>query len=426
MLLSLRLNNCFVFDKEVEFSMRANMHYRKFQSNVFKINNNNVLKSSIIFGPNNSGKTNFVHALKAVRDILLNKKNTLMPNLFSNNNICQFEIAFLSDGIEYIFTIKYDVVSKEYIYEKYSKVVYDKHKNKKIVDIIIRDSEHGIYFCDNHELIAAMRVSAKNNILMYLLDTKQFEILDSIKQKAITFASKIDVLDMNNIPINKTIEMLKSSSSSKQKIVNFILNADLSLEDYKYLGDDELEINLSHNSKYEGDFKPQEVALELSSSLIEKLHLCSVYKGIPVPSMIFDSTGTKKMASIASYVIDALENGKILVVDELDNSLHFRLTRAIISLFNNELNTRAQLIATVHDISLLDCQKLFRKEQIWFSHKDEDDAYLYSLSDFTSEKDKIRDTTDLLEKYKQGVFGALPEPDLFESLLEVSERGQNA
>ena len=71
--------------------------------------------------------------------------------------------------------------------------------------------------------------------------------------------------------------------------------------------------------------------------------------------------------------------------------------------------------------SLLDCQTLFRKEQIWFTHKDQENAYLYSLADFTAEKDGVRDTSDLIEKYRKGVFGALPEPDLFQSLLEVRE-----
>ncbi len=127
------------------------------------------------------------------------------------------------------------------------------------------------------------------------------------------------------------------------------------------------------------------------------------------------------MAALASYVIGALKEGRILVVDELDNSLHFRLTRAIISLFNNELNENAQLIATAHDISLLDCNSLFRKEQIWFTHKDKERAYLYSLSDFTASESKTRGTSDLVAKYRAGVFGALPEPDLFDTLLEVSQ-----
>ena len=109
-----------------------------------------------------------------------------------------------------------------------------------------------------------------------------------IKDIITSFAKKIDIVDMNNIPMKKTIEMLKISD-----------------------------------------------------------------KGLTVPSLTFDSTGTKKMVCLASYVIDALENGRILVVDELDNSLHFKLVRAIIAMFNNELNTKAQLICTVHDINLL-------------------------------------------------------------------------
>lgn len=184
---------------------------------------------------------------------------------------------------------------------------------------------------------------------------------------------------------------------------------------------DELKIEIKSGSGT--DLSPQENSLKESAPLVETLHLTSVYNGISVHSILFDSTGTKKMAAIASYVIDALEQGRILVIDELDNSLHFKLTRGILSLFNNELNQTAQLLCTVHDITLLDCQRLFRKERIWFAHKDKDAAYLYSLSDFTSERDRARDTSDLIEKYKSGVFGALPEPDLFQSLLEVREDG---
>ena len=137
-----------------------------------------------------------------------------------------------------------------------------------------------------------------------------------------------------------------------------------------------------------------------------------------MPSLLFDSTGTKKIAALASYVIEALEQGKILVIDELDSSIHFKLTRAIVAMFNNELNESAQMIFTVHDINLMDCKRMFRKEQIWFVHKDEEGVYVYSLADFTAE-DGIRDTTDIIEKYKKGVLGALPDPELSNSLLSI-------
>lgn len=108
----------------------------------------------------------------------------------------------------------------------------------------------------------------------------------------------------------------------------------------------------------------------------------------------------------------------MLVIDELDSSLHFKLTRAIVALFNNELNKNAQLIFTAHDATLLDCKKLFRKDQIWFASKDTDNEYLYSLADFTAKEDKIRSETDLFDKYNSGVLGAIPEPDLISILLD--------
>ena len=420
MLTSLKINNCYIYNNEIEFSMRANMHYKRFSSNVINVNNINVLKTAMIIGPNNSGKTNFIRVLSAIKGIMLNQKQRLNKNLFVDNPICGFEIGFLEEQKEYVFEVKYNSKTQEYIYEKFSIISYDTYKNKKCEDLFIRDTENENYACCDSALSLAMKVSAKNNILIHLLDVSQFPLLLKAKSTITSFASKIDILNMNNIPIKKTIEMLKMPNDTKQKVVNFILNSDLSLDDYRYLTDDELKLKIKINENEE-EMKPQENALSVSASFMEMLHLSSVYKGIAVPSIVFDSTGTKKIAAIASYVIDALEKGRILIVDELDNSLHFRLTRAIIALFNNDLNTKAQLICTVHDVSLLDCQKLFRKEQIWFAHKDRENAYLYSLANFTSEKDKIRDTTALIEKYKLGMFGALPEPDLFKSLIEVQE-----
>ena len=420
MLLLLKVNNCLIYNTEVEFSMRANMHYKRFPSNVAKVYGVNALKTAVLIGPNNSGKTNFVHIIETLKEIILGKGAVLNGNLFSNNPVVEISISFLEGGFENLFEVKYDVSKKEYVYERFAQIQRDEYKNIKTVDLLLRDNLNKKYYSEDEGLAFAMKVAARNNILIYLIDTEKFPSLKKIKELLIAFASKIDVVNMNNIPIKKTIDMLKASDEDHQKIANFVLNADLYLEDYKYLSDDEIKIVLKMQN--DGDAKPQENALSAVAPLTEMLHLASVYKGVMVPSILFDSTGTKKMAALASYVIEALENGRILVIDELDNSLHFRLTRAIIALFNNELNRNAQLIATVHDVSLLDCQTLFRKEQIWFTHKDQENAYLYSLAEFTAEKTGVRDTSDLIEKYRKGVFGALPEPDLFQTLLEVKHR----
>ncbi|WP_028516962.1 AAA family ATPase [Ruminococcus flavefaciens] len=429
MLISLKVNNCFIYNTETEFTMRSDMRNKHFPSNVVSINSTNVLKSAIIMGPNNVGKTNFIKCINAIRGIMLNEGTVMTTNIFTDNTVSEFAITFCDNEYEYCFELKYDFPKNDYIYEKFSKITYDVHKNRKETVILLRDTKNKEYVCNTfHEeekqaVISAMKFTAKNNILIYLLDTSQFSVLTEIKDIITSFAKKIDIVDMNNIPMKKTIEMLKMSDKKTKRIVNFILNADLYLENYQFLNDDEFKKSMMGKFASFSESNPQEKVLQSSSSFMDQLHLFSTYKGLTVPSIVFDSTGTKKIACLASYVIEALESGHILVVDELDNSLHFKLVRAIIAMFNNELNTKAQLICTVHDVTLLDCQKLFRKEQIWFAHKDMDNAYLYSLSEFTAEKDGVRDTSDLIEKYKRGVFGALPEPDLFESLLEVQNNG---
>ena len=417
MLLYLKLNNYTIYNQEVEFSMRANMHYSRFPSNVASVDGVHVLKTAVLLGPNNTGKTNFVRAIAMMKAIMLNQSPSIVPNIFSGSAIVEASISFLESGKEYVLDIKYDAEHKEYIYERFVEIHRDKHKNVCAHVLLLRDIQGKDFKADDEGLVPVMNVAARNNLLIYLLDTESFSTLRKIREAVIAFASKIDIVDMNNIPIKKTIDMLKLSDEDSQRIAKFVLNADLSLDDFRYAGDDEVRIVFQGVNTEKSS--PQENALQQAAPLTEMLHLVSVYHGVPVPSILFDSTGTKKMAALASYVIGALKEGRILVVDELDNSLHFRLTRAIISLFNNELNGNAQLIATAHDISLLDCNSLFRKEQIWFTHKDKERAYLYSLSDFTASESKTRGTSDLVAKYRAGVFGALPEPDLFDSLLEV-------
>lgn len=119
------------------------------------------------------------------------------------------------------------------------------------------------------------------------------------------------------------------------------------MDNFEYVDMDKIQLKNG-----EGDEKPDEKVLDIPENIMDQIRLVSTYKGIHVPSMMFDSTGTKKIAAIASYVIEALEQGRILVVDELDSSIHFKLTRAIVAMFNNELNTSAQMIFTVHDIIL--------------------------------------------------------------------------
>ncbi len=112
--------------------------------------------------------------------------------------------------------------------------------------------------------------------------------------------------------------------------------------------------------------------------------------------------------ALSVLIIDTLINGKILIIDELDSSLHTELVKSIVMLFNSkETNpNNAQLIFTTHDTNLLN-QKFFRRDQIWFTEKDIYGATdLYSLVEYG--KGKTRDDLELAKNYRKGKFGAIP------------------
>ena len=413
MIIELRVKNCFSFEDQIVFSMKADMRNKKFASNVHRENNFNILKTAGIYGPNNAGKTCLVKCFNAIKKILLNKKPNLMPNLFSKNSVCELGITFLAEGREFSYDLHYDAQKEEFLYEKFSEIQKDQYGNEKEILWLEKDTVNQKYSCIDQDVLLMIPLMSSNNLLFYVIDASKFEHLEKMKKIIVEFAQKIDILNMNNIPMKKTIELMKNKGDLQKKVVEFIKNADLYMDNFEYVDMDQIKID----DRTENE-KPDEEVLNMREKLMEQIRLVSTYKGVKVPSLIFDSTGTKKIAALASYIIEGLENGRILIVDELDSSIHFKITRAIVAMFNNELNTNAQMIFTVHDINLMDCKRMFRKEQIWFVHKDQDRVYVYSLADFTAQQG-VRDTTDIMEKYRKGALGALPDPELINSLLDI-------
>lgn len=413
MIIELRIKNCFSFENQIVFSMKADMRNKKFASNVHRENNFNILKTAGIYGPNNAGKTCLVKCFNAIKKILLNKKPNLMPNLFSKNSVCELGITFLVEGREFSYDLHYDAQKEEFLYEKFSEIQKDQYGNEKEILWLEKDTVNQRYSCIDQDVLLMIPLMSSNNLLCYVIDASKFEHLEKMKKIIVEFAQKIDILNMNNIPMKKTIELMKNKGDLQKKVVEFIKNADLYMDNFEYVDMDQIKID----DRTENE-KPDEEVLNMREKLMEQIRLVSTYKGVKVPSLIFDSTGTKKIAALASYIIEGLENGRILIVDELDSSIHFKITRAIVAMFNNELNTNAQMIFTVHDINLMDCKRMFRKEQIWFVHKDQDGVYVYSLADFTAQQG-VRDTTDIMEKYRKGALGALPDPELINSLLDI-------
>ena len=188
----------------------------------------------------------------------------------------------------------------------------------------------------------------------------------------------------------------------KEDFIRLIRNSDTNIKDVRISKD----INREKFS-----YVPKEVA--------EYLRLESTYEKngqkISFPSILVDSLGTKKLIVYASYILKALKENYVLVIDELDSSWHTVLTRNIFALFNSVSNTSSQLIASSHDLLLLDDENMFRRDQIWFTYKDIESIYFYSLNDFRAEAGK---KSNALTNYLKGKYGALPYPEIGDLMNE--------
>jgi len=118
-----------------------------------------------------------------------------------------------------------------------------------------------------------------------------------------------------------------------------------------------------------------------------------------------ESEGTQKLFALAGILFDTLNKGSVLFIDEFDASLHPLMSHAIVELFNSSQTNpnNAQLIFMTHDTNLLS-NKLFRRDQIWFTEKNKYGATdLYSLAEY-----KVRNDASFEKDYIQGRYGAIP------------------
>ena len=123
-------------------------------------------------------------------------------------------------------------------------------------------------------------------------------------------------------------------------------------------------------------------------------------------SLAEESLGTQQLFFLAPLLRQTFEKGKVLVVDEIDRSLHPFIVKFLVNLFRNpKINTNgAQLIFTTHETTLLSLDT-FRKDQVYFTEKDAETGVtdLYSLDEFS-----VRKTDNIGKGYLLGRYGAIP------------------
>ena len=147
------------------------------------------------------------------------------------------------------------------------------------------------------------------------------------------------------------------------------------------------------------------MTLKVEDVVQDHMQIKTYHKSNPHVAFDFiteESQGTIKLFFIMLTLLDVIKNNKILLIDEIEESLHPKIIEYIFNLFR--AGEKAQLLCTTHNTQFLDLKKL-RKDQIYFSNKNSSGATdLYSLYDYSD----FRDTMDLEKAYLQGRFDAVP------------------
>ena len=124
-----------------------------------------------------------------------------MPNIFTESDVCELGVTFMASGRKFSYDFKYDAEKEEYIYESFSEIFKDQYNNEKEACWLKKDTVSEVYKCIDESVQNMISVVSKNNLLCYVVDTSKFEHINEMKQILVGFAEKIDIINMNNVPM---------------------------------------------------------------------------------------------------------------------------------------------------------------------------------------------------------------------------------
>ena len=409
MLIRFSFKNFKSFKDETVLDMEATS-LKEHEYNVVKTDNINLLKVAAIYGANASGKTNVLQAFDYMKKRILvsddSKKNSPIDedNVYSfmiNNEPISLEVEILAENnkiYKYGFDVLKDSIVSEWLYIKKINKFYTIFERKR----------NNVTMKSNNKISGLANIDERTLFLnIYSKIDKDNEDFNNVYDWFVN----ANYLDLGNPRfedfINTRISLkILSDEKYKKELLRFIKTFDSGIEGIKTT--------------------PKSLEEVQNNNRVVKVELIhrgedNELKALPLE---LESNGTRKMFHLFDFFMDALRNGIVLFIDELDAKLHPLLTRYIINLFHNsETNIgNGQLIYSTHDTVNLN-KDTFRRDEIWFTEKNRDGvSEMYALSDYILDDEdgnnksskKVRNDATYNKDYLTGRYGAIPVLEEFE------------
>ena len=348
-----------------------------------------LLPVSVIYGPNGGGKSALLMALGNLISIVVDPIKQLQKNIHpvfqqsvftqpylfdenSKNEPTIFDLFFRTDSNEfrYYLSIQENTIIDECLYRRTL-------GGKRTATIFERDRE-------TIELGASLRSKSINteiNPKMPFLSFLAINYNIPVISEAQSWFESCILINYANL-LSESQIYLPTEKNQKQKFIMLLNDMGIHISDFR-LDNATNNLFVSRNinkTKYEMDF-------------------------------VNESDGTQKLFSVLPYILFALQEGRLLIIDELDAKLHPKLLRYIISLFKNpEINKHgAQIVFTSHDLTTMN-HSVFRRDEIWFAALNSSrESEIYSLYDIRNEDGThINNTASFSKQYLEGRYGADP------------------
>jgi len=372
-----------------------------------------LVRSAVIYGANASGKSNLIFALMTMQLLVLNSTRLLeaqfreqfTPFLLdstSRKEPTRFEISVVLDGVRYQYGFTFDAerIRGEWL------LVYQHSKAQRWFEYHFNE-ETGENDWQPFSVSFKSEKKGQRELWKANTGTRSLFLTQAVQSNSEMlkplfnwFANDLIILparaELNVMPTLMRLDEPKY----KDWVLRLMNAADIHISDIK--------VEKRKGQQIEFKLEPGKVPeLRSVDGEIPDIEFC--HKTSDGQEQWFDrryeSYGTFRLLGYAAPLLDALENGKLIVVDEFDTSLHPLLTRFILKLLHSPhvSSKGAQMWMTTHDTSLLD-PYLLRRDQVWFVEKKQDQSTeLYSLLEFSPRKNE-----SIERGYLQGRYGAVP------------------
>ncbi len=384
MLLQFSVTNHRSIKETAVISMKAAADKRKKEILISPDGKKQIVPVMAIYGANAAGKSNLIHALLLMREMVCGNyakplKGAELPQepfafADSKTEPTAFEIIYYYEGIKYAYGFSFDAnrIIKEYLYH---------WPNGREALVFSRDG--GKY--EFREGVKEQRTLAgrTSENRLYLTSSNEWNCSQTEKaylwfQKNLRGVARTD--ESNKI----TIDAIRNGGEEKRHIINELMLADLGICDVELAGTKDNPIVSAVHQLNDAGGKQKYYTLLLGQ----------------------ESAGTQRFFARIGLWMDAIDSGAVLIVDEIEASMHPLLTRHLVEMMQDQTinKNHAQLIFTTYGIGLLDL-RLLRRDQIWFAEKDEKSMQtdIYALTEFSPRKDE-----SIAKGYMQGRYGAIP------------------